>query len=344
MRLTSFSHGGGCGCKIAPGVLSDILKNTGKLPVPPQLLVGIETADDAAVWKLNDEQALIATTDFFMPIVDDPYDFGRIAATNAISDVYAMGGKPIMALAIVAMPIDRLPADTIRRILEGGESVCAAAGIPIAGGHTIDSVEPIYGLVVMGLVHPDRIKRNAGARPGDTLVLGKPLGVGVLSAALKQDKLSDDGYAAMIANTTRLNTPGQALSELDGVHALTDITGFGLLGHTLELCRGARLSARLSMSEVPLIRDVRELAAQGLFTGASGRNWAAYGASVNMDASLDDVDRALLTDPQTSGGLLVACAPDAVERVLEIFRRDGFEQAAVVGDLAAGEPVVNVRP
>jgi len=344
MRLTSFSHGGGCGCKIAPGVLSDILKNTGKLPVPPQLLVGIETADDAAVWKLNDEQALIATTDFFMPIVDDPYDFGRIAATNAISDVYAMGGKPIMALAIVAMPIDRLPADTIRRILEGGESVCAAAGIPIAGGHTIDSVEPIYGLVVMGLVHPDRIKRNAGARPGDKLVLGKPLGVGVLSAALKQDKLSDDGYAAMIANTTRLNTPGQALSELEGVHALTDITGFGLLGHTLELCRGARLSARLSMSEVPLIGDVRELAAQGLFTGASGRNWAAYGTSVNMDASLGDVDRALLTDPQTSGGLLVACAPDAVDRVLEIFRRDGFEQAAVVGDLAAGEPVVNVRP
>src|SRR5690606_12066559 len=235
MRLTSFSHGGGCGCKIAPGVLSDILKNTGKLPVPPQLLVGIETADDAAVWKLNDEQALIATTDFFMPIVDDPYDFGRIAATNAISDVYAMGGKPIMALAIVAMPIDRLPADTIRRILEGGESVCAAAGIPIAGGHTIDSVEPIYGLVVMGLVHPDRIKRNAGARPGDKLVLGKPLGVGVLSAALKKGELSDHGYAAMVASTTKLNTPGQALSKLDAVHALTDVTGFGLLGHLLEI-------------------------------------------------------------------------------------------------------------
>jgi selenide,water dikinase len=344
MRLTSFSHGGGCGCKIAPGVLSDILRNTGKLPVPPQLLVGIETADDAAVWQLNDEQALIATTDFFMPIVDDPYDFGRIAATNAISDVYAMGGKPIMALAIVAMPIDRLPADTIRLILEGGESVCAAAGIPIAGGHTIDSVEPIYGLVVMGLVHPDRIKRNAGARPGDKLVLGKPLGVGVLSAALKQDKLTADGYAEMIANTTRLNTPGQALSELDGVHALTDITGFGLLGHALELCRGARLSARLSMAAVPLIGNVRELAAQGLFTGASGRNWAAYGASVKMDASLGEVDRALLTDPQTSGGLLVACSPDTVELVLDVFRRDGFELAGVVGELAAGDPVVNVQP
>jgi selenide,water dikinase len=343
LRLTSFSHGGGCGCKIAPGVLSDILKNTGKLPVPPQLLVGIETADDAAVWKLNDEQALIATTDFFMPIVDDPYDFGRIAATNAISDVYAMGGRPIMALAIVAMPIDRLPLDTIARILEGGESVCAAAGIPIAGGHTIDSVEPIYGLIVMGLVHPDKLKRNAGARPGDKLVLGKPLGVGVLSAALKQQRLGADGYAAMIASTTRLNTPGQALCELDGVHALTDVTGFGLLGHTLELCRGARLSARLSMTATPLLDGVRELAAQGFVTGASDRNWAGYGASVTLAPSLGATDRALLTDPQTSGGLLVACAPEAVDEVLEIFRRDGFDHASAIGDLLAGEPCIHVE-
>jgi len=343
VRLTSFSHGGGCGCKIAPGVLSDILKNTGKLPVPPQLLVGIETADDAAVWKLNDEQALIATTDFFMPIVDDPYDFGRIAATNAISDVYAMGGRPIMALAIVAMPIDRLPVDTIARILEGGESVCAAAGIPIAGGHTIDSVEPIYGLIVMGLVHPDKLKRNAGARPGDRLVLGKPLGVGVLSAALKQERLAADGYAAMIASTTRLNTPGPALSELEGVHALTDVTGFGLLGHTLELCRGARLTARLSMAATPLLDGVRELAAQGFVTGASDRNWAGYGASVTLAPSVGAIDRALLTDPQTSGGLLVACAPEAVDEVLAIFRRDGFEQASVIGELLAGEPCLHVE-
>jgi selenide,water dikinase len=343
LRLTSFSHGGGCGCKIAPGVLSDILKNTGKLPVPPQLLVGIETADDAAVWKLNDEQALIATTDFFMPIVDDPYDFGRIAATNAISDVYAMGGRPIMALAIVAMPIDRLPLDTIARILEGGESVCAAAGIPIAGGHTIDSVEPIYGLIVMGIVHPDKLKRNAGARPGDKLVLGKPLGVGVLSAALKQQRLGADGYAAMIASTTRLNTPGQALSELEGVHALTDVTGFGLLGHTLELCRGARLSARLSMAATPLLDGVRELAAQGFVTGASDRNWAGYGASVTLAPSVGATDRALLTDPQTSGGLLVACAPEAVDEVLEIFRRDGFDHASVIGELLAGEPCIHVE-
>jgi selenide,water dikinase len=343
IRLTSFSHGGGCGCKIAPGVLADILKNTNKLPVPPQLLVGIETADDAAVYKLNDTQALIATTDFFMPIVDDPFDFGRIAATNAISDVYAMGGTPIMALALVGMPIDRLPVETIGRILEGGESVCAAAGIPIAGGHTIDSVEPIYGLVVMGLVHPDRVKKNSGARAGDVLVLGKPLGVGVLSAALKKEQLPAEGYAAMIANTTKLNTPGRSLSELPGVHALTDITGFGLAGHTLELARGARLTARIDWAKVPLIEGVRALAERGFVTGASDRNWAGYGRDVRLGAGVGELGRALLTDPQTSGGLLVACAPDTVGEVLAQFRRDGFEHAAVVGDLVDGEPVVEVR-
>jgi selenide,water dikinase len=342
IRLTSFSHGGGCGCKIAPGVLSEILKNSNRFPVPPQLLVGIETADDAAVYKLNDEQALIATTDFFMPIVDDPHDFGRIAATNAISDVYAMGGTPIMALALVGMPIDRLPVETIRGILEGGESVCAAAGIPIAGGHTIDSVEPIYGLVVMGLVHPARLKTNAGARPGDRLVLGKPLGVGVLSAALKKERLSSEGYAAMLASTTKLNTPGPSLAALDGVHALTDVTGFGLLGHALELCRGARLSARIRMHDVPLLPGVAELAAAGMVTGASARNWAGYGADVTLASSLSDVERALLTDPQTSGGLLVACDADSVPAVLDAFHRDGFDAAGEIGALALGEPHITV--
>jgi selenide,water dikinase len=342
IRLTSFSHGGGCGCKIAPGLLAEILKNTARLPVPPQLLVGIETADDAAVYQLNDEQALIATTDFFMPIVDDPYDFGRIAATNAISDVYAMGGTPIMALALVGMPIDRLPVAVIGRILEGGESVCAAAGIPIAGGHTIDSVEPIYGLVVMGLVHPGKLKRNSGARAGDRLVLGKPIGVGVLSAALKKEKLSADGYAAMIAATTKLNTPGRSLAELPGVHALTDVTGFGLLGHTLEVARGARLVAKLGWSKLPLLDGVRELAQQGFVTGASARNWAGYGSQVRLGEGIGELERALLTDPQTSGGLLVACAPEAVAQVLEIFRRDGFEQACEIGELVDGEPAVEV--
>ena len=220
-RLTSLSHGGGCGCKIAPGVLSEILKNTNRLPVPPQLLVGIETADDAAVYQLTDDIALIATTDFFMPIVDDPFDFGRIAATNAISDVYAMGGKPILALALVGMPINVLSTEVIGRILEGGESVCREAGIPIAGGHTIDSVEAIYGLVALGVVHPQRVKRNSDARVGDRLVLGKALGVGVLSAALKKDLLPPAGYAQMIATTTKLNTPGPDLAAMDGVHALS---------------------------------------------------------------------------------------------------------------------------
>ena len=238
VRLTQFSHGGGCGCKIAPGVLRDMLAQRASGVLPKQLLVGIETSDDAAVYRLNDEQAIVATTDFFMPIVDDPLDFGRIAATNAISDVYAMGGTPVLALALVGMPINQLPMETIRGILAGGESVCAAAGIPIAGGHSIDSVEPIYGLVVIGLVHPDHVKRNAGAKPGDVLVLGKGLGVGIQSAALKKGELDAAGYAAMIASTTKLNTPGIKLSHLGGVHALTDVTGFGLLGHLLEVCRG----------------------------------------------------------------------------------------------------------
>ncbi|MFP5460783.1 MAG: selenide, water dikinase SelD [Gammaproteobacteria bacterium] len=342
IRLTSFSHGGGCGCKIAPGVLAEILKSSSRFPVPPQLLVGIETADDAAVYQLNDEQAIVATTDFFMPIVDDPYDFGRIAATNAISDVYAMGGTPIMALALVAMPIDRLPVETIRGIIEGGESVCAAAGIPIAGGHTIDSVEPIYGLVVLGVVHPKNLKRNAGARAGDKLILGKPLGVGVLSAALKKEALSPEGYAAMIDNTTRLNVSGRSLSTLEGVHALTDVTGFGLLGHALEISRGSRLQARLSMKQVPLIDGVARLAADGFVTGASDRNWAGYGADVRLGGGIGAVEKALLTDPQTSGGLLVACDPASADEVLEIFRRDGFASAAVIGELEAGEPLVVV--
>ena len=333
-RLTSLSHGGGCGCKIAPGVLSEILKGTSAMPMPPELLVGIETADDAAVYRLNDEQALIATTDFFMPIVDDPFDFGRIAATNAISDVYAMGGTPIMALALVGMPINVLSTETIGKILDGGQQVCRAAGIPIAGGHTIDSVEPIYGLVVMGLVHPSRIKRNADGQVGDRLILGKPLGVGVLSAALKKEQLSVEGYTQMIACTTQLNTPGPELAALPGVHALTDVTGFGLAGHVLEMARGSRTTAMLEMGHIPLIAGVRDLARSGFVTGASGRNWAAYGDEIDLAASLDGVDRDLLSDPQTSGGLLVACAPDAVASVLAIFHQHGFTQAADIGALA----------
>jgi selenide,water dikinase len=345
-RLTSLSHGGGCGCKIAPGVLSQILRTNPGLPLPAELLVGIETADDAAVYRLNDEQALVATTDFFMPIVDDPFDFGRIAATNAISDVYAMGGRPIFALALVGMPINVLPLPTIARILEGGQAVCAAAGIPIAGGHTIDSVEPIYGLVVLGLVHPSRVKRNADARPGDRLVLGKPIGVGVLSAALKKERLDAAGYAQMIDCTTRLNTPGPDLAALPGVHALTDVTGFGLAGHALELARGAGCELRIDWPRVPQLPGVRELAAAGIVTGASARNWASYGDEVALPEAFASEDRALLTDPQTSGGLLVSCAPAAVAEVLAVFRRHGFESAAEIGvvDDRSAAPRLRVTP
>ncbi len=343
-RLTALSHGGGCGCKIAPGVLSEILKGSSGLPIPPELLVGIETADDAAVYKLNDSQALIATTDFFMPIVDDPYDFGRIAATNAISDVYAMGGKPIMALALVGMPINVLPRDTIRKILEGGEAVCRAAGIPIAGGHTIDSVEPIYGLVALGLVHPDKVRRNADARPGDRLVLGKPLGVGILSAALKKDAVDAAGYARMIETTTKLNTPGPDLADLPGVHALTDVTGFGLAGHGLELARGADCTLAIDWARVPLLDGVRGLAEAGYVTGASGRNFAAYGHDIALPAGFDAADQALLTDPQTSGGLLVSCAADSVDQVLAVFAKHGFAAAAEIGQvLPAGPARLQIR-
>ena len=343
-RLTSLSHGGGCGCKIAPGVLSEILKGSSAMPLPPELLVGIETSDDAAVYRLNDEQALVATTDFFMPIVDDPADFGRIAATNALSDVYAMGGRPILALALVGMPINVLSTQTIGRILDGGASVCRAAGIPVAGGHSIDSVEAIYGLVALGLVHPQRVKRNADARPGDLLVLGKPLGVGVMSAALKKGLLDDEAYARMIATTTRLNTPGPELAELPGVHAMTDVTGFGLAGHTLEMARGAGCDIRIDWPAVPLLPGVRTLAAQGLVTGASGRNWTGYGAQVTLPEGFAAEERALLTDPQTSGGLLVACDAASRDAVLAIFARHGFAQAAVVGQVQrqAAEPRLTV--
>ena len=334
-RLTSLSHGGGCGCKIAPGVLGEILKGTTAMPIPPELMVGIETADDAAVYRLNDEQALIATTDFFMPIVDDPFDFGRIAATNAISDVYAMGGRPIMALALVGMPINVLSPATIGKVLDGGASVCRAAGIPIAGGHTIDSVEAIYGLVALGLVHPSRVRRNSDARAGDVLVLGKPLGVGVMSAALKKGELDGEGYARMIENATRLNTPGPDLAALEGVHAITDVTGFGLAGHALELARGAKCGIEIDWRSVPLLPGVQDLARRGFVTGASGRNWAGYGGEIAVPGSMAAEDKALFTDPQTSGGLLVSCTPGSVDEVLAVFRRHGFDSAAVVGRIVS---------
>ncbi len=342
IRLTQFSHGGGCGCKIAPAVLSELLADTPLRAIPKELLVGSENADDAAVYQLNEEQAIVATTDFFTPIVDDPRDFGRIAATNALSDIYAMGGRPIMALALVGMPLDKLPLEVIREILAGGESVCAEAGIPIAGGHSIDVLEPIYGLVALGLVHPRRVKRNSDARAGDTLILGKPLGVGILSAALKKGLLTPAGYAAMIRHTTRLNTPGARLAELDGVHAMTDVTGFGLAGHLLEICRASSLSATIGFAGLPLIAEAVSLVQEGISTGASTRNWAGYGSEVALPAGAPEWQQKLLADPQTSGGLLISCRPDAEAAVLDELRRGGFDEARAIGRLEAGPPRLRV--
>lgn len=342
IRLTEFSHGGGCGCKIAPAVLTDILSRSPVGIMPPELLVGNASSDDAAVYRLNEHQAIVATTDFFTPIVDDPTDFGRIAATNAISDVYAMGATPIFALAIVGMPLDKLPVAVIGQILDGGASVCTEAGIAIAGGHSIDVLEPIYGLVALGVVDPKRLLRNDTAHADDVLVLGKPLGVGVLSAALKSGRLSAHGYAQMIASTTQLNTPGPRLAAIDGVHAVTDVTGFGLAGHLLEMCRGSGLQARVRFGDLPVIDEAVAFARDGVATGASRRNWAGYGAEVSLDPALAPWQQVLLTDPQTSGGLLVACARDALDAVMAVFRDEGFASAAMIGELAEGSAGITV--
>ena len=341
VRLTSLAHGGGCGCKIAPSVLQQILAETPAAAPFADLLVGTETSDDAAVWKLNDEQAVVATTDFFMPVVDDPYDFGRIAAANALSDVYAMGARPIFALAIVGMPVNKLPVETIRAILAGGAAVCADAGVPVAGGHSIDSVEPIYGLAALGLVHPDRVLTNRRAEAGDVLILGKALGVGILSAAFKQGRLDETGYAALVASTTQLNSVGPDLAMTPGVHAMTDVTGFGLLGHGLEMARGSGLTVEIQADAPMVLPGVEALARAGVRTGASGRNWASYGACVRGADGLAEWRRDLLCDPQTSGGLLIAAGPEAARSVLNLLQSRGFA-AAAVGRCKAGPAEVRI--
>ena len=323
-------------------MLSEVLANVPAAQPFKDLLVGTESSDDAAVYRINDQQAIIATTDFFMPIVDDPYDFGRIAATNAISDVYAMGGRPFLALALLGVPVGKIPMEAVQRIVAGGHDVCTAAGIPIAGGHSIDSPEPIYGLVALGLIHPDKVKRNDRAQAGDVLILSKGLGVGIMSAALKKGELRDKAYQQMIESTTKLNTPGVALADMPQVHALTDVTGFGLLGHLLEICRGSGLTAEIEWSKVPVLSAARHLVGQGFVTGASDRNWNSYGHDVLLPAGDANAPRKLLTDPQTAGGLLVACAPEVADAVLAVFRTEGFADAAVIGRLSAGAAQVKV--
>ncbi len=338
VRLTSLAHGGGCGCKLAPSVLRQLLAGQPTGGPFERLLVGTETGDDAAVWQVDDATCVIATTDFFMPMVDDPRDFGRIAATNAISDVYAMGGRPIMALAILGMPIDKIPAEMVRDILAGGAEVCGRAGIPVAGGHSIDSPEPIYGLAVIGTCRPEEVRRNSSARPGDALILTKGIGVGIYSSAIKKGKLDGEGYAEMIATTTLLNRIGADLARDADVHAITDVTGFGLAGHGLEIARGSGLGVVVDIAAVPLLARAEELAAAGCVTGASHRNWASYGEEVDLPADLDEVRRHLLTDPQTSGGLLVACAPERAEEIAATIRAAGYPAARCIGRAEAGPP------
>jgi selenide, water dikinase len=339
-RLTDLAHGGGCGCKLAPGVLRELLS---KAPSGyAQLLVGTETSDDAAVWQVDERTCIVATTDFFPPIVDDPGDFGRIAAANAISDIYAMGGKPILALAILGMPLGKLSVEVVRRILEGGASICAEAGIPVAGGHSIDTAEPLYGLAVIGLCTPGTIRRNSDAKPGDTLILTKGLGIGVYSSAFKKQVMPEGAYSEMLATTTLLNRVGHALAQEPCVHAITDVTGFGLLGHALEIARGSGVRLTIEHARLPLLEHAEALAGAGCITGASERNWASYASDVRLAEGIPQLRRSLLTDPQTSGGLLVTCAPDHAERILASIAAAGYPSARIIGRVSSGAPQVHV--
>ena len=341
VRLSSMAHGGGCGCKLSPAVLSTLLSNMDVTPSFKQLLVGTETGDDAAVWQVDERTCLISTTDFFMPMVDDPRDFGRIAATNAISDIYAMGGRPIFALAILGMPLGKIAPERVREILDGGREVCLAAGIPVAGGHSIDTPEPIYGLAVNGICTPSELRRNCDAKAGDVMILTKPVGVGIYSAAFKKEALSPADYADMLATMTTLNQIGAELAKDSGVHAMTDVTGFGVLGHALGMARGSGLRFVLRSEAIPLLPRAIELAQQGFVTGASGRNWESYGAAVALAPDCPLWRRQILTDPQTSGGLLVACAPERADTLLRTIRSAGYSSASIIGEMRAGPPGID---
>ncbi|WP_114240351.1 selenide, water dikinase SelD [Dyella sp. C9] len=342
VRLTDLAHGGGCGCKLAPSVLQQLLANQPAAAPFAQLLVGTEASDDAGVWQVDEHTCVIATTDFFMPVVDDPRDFGRIAAANALSDVYAMGGKPIMALAILGMPLDKLDVATVREILAGGASICAEAGIPIAGGHSIDSAEPIYGLAAIGICKPTDIRRNGDVRVGDALILTKAIGVGIYSAAFKKQALPAEAYAEMLASTTLLNRVGHILAQDPDVHAITDVTGFGLLGHAMEMARASGLRLRIDQASIPWFTQAQALAQAGYVTGASKRNWSSYGHDVQLPDQLPEWQRALLTDPQTSGGLLVACPPERAAAIRAQIEAAGYPRASIIGNATAGTPGIEV--
>jgi len=346
IRLTQYSHGAGCGCKIAPKVLDEILQSSLSTPEYTKLLVGNSSRDDAAAYDLGNGMALISTTDFFMPIVDDAFDFGRIASANAISDVYAMGGKPILAIAILGWPVEKLPADLAQKVLEGSRTICAEAGIPLAGGHSIDSPEPIFGLAVSGLVEIKNLKKNNTAKSGDLIFLTKPLGAGILSTAQKRGMLKDEHQQVMIGQLTRLNSIGEALGKIAGVTAMTDVTGFGLLGHLIEMAEGSGLSAEISYGTVPVAEGVKEYLSQRIVPDATYRNWNSYSAKVGFEKGVNVMEAFnLLPDPQTNGGLLIAVKEESLDEVKQLLSANGLtEFTTPIGRFTeAGEKTVTVK-
>lgn len=340
--LTKYSHGGGCGCKIDPAALHEILAKVPRFAEHANLLVGIESDDDAAVYRINDQQAIVITNDFFTPIVDDPYAFGRIAATNSISDVYAMGGTPIVAVSIVGFPVNKLPLYVMQDIMRGGVETCMDAGIPLAGGHSIDNEEPVFGLCVVGLVHPERIKPNSGARVGDVLITTKPLGVGIMSTAVRVRAITPTGYEKVVRTMSTLNKPGAWLGSQASVHALTDVTGFGLAGHALEMARGAGASIVIDVAKVPVMEEAWDLATEGIVPGGAYRNLSAYGSAIKFDCDLSTDHQLIFTDPQTSGGLLISVAPEAVDRVVARLKEAHCLAADVIGQVVAADGASSV--
>jgi selenide,water dikinase len=344
--LTQFSHGAGCGCKIAPKVLDEILKSNLALPDNKNLLVGNSSKDDAAVYDLGNGMALISTTDFFMPVVDDAFDFGRIAAANSISDVYAMGGKPLMAIAVLGWPVEKLPAELAQKVVEGGRIICDEAGIPLAGGHSIDSPEPIFGLAVSGIVTKENLKRNSTAEEGDLLFLTKPLGGGILSTAQKRGLLKDEHLPVMIELMTKLNSIGELLGKINTVTAMTDVTGFGLLGHLIEMAEGSGLSAEIYYEKVPVATGVKEYISQRIFPDATTRNWSSYSDKVKFEKGMNVMEAfTLLPDPQTNGGLLFSVKESAITKVVTLLEKEGLKNfAEPIGRFAVKrEKLVDVK-
>jgi selenide,water dikinase len=325
VRLTSFAHGAGCGCKIAPAVLDQIIKAAAPGAHFPALLVGNDTKDDAAVYEMENGQCIISTTDFFMPIVDDAFDFGRIASANAISDVYAMGGTPLMAVAVLGWPVEKLPAELAAQVLEGARAICTQANIPLAGGHSIDSPEPFFGLAVTGTVSKKQLRQNSTAQNADLILLTKPVGVGILSTTMKRGELATEWYEEMIRWMTTLNSIGAKLSKIDGVHAMTDVTGFGLMGHLIEMCEGAGLGASLYYNQLKVASGVRECMQQNMIPDATYRNWNAYSTKVKFAPGVNVMEAfKLLPDPQTNGGIMMAVHPDALSAVQQLLAEEGL--------------------